>query len=298
MAEILNASRSGRRRDLRRGRRGPHGHRAGSRNRWRSWACCRRKRGGHTAVLEVRDPGTASPRAGPGDAAEDLAPHLGGGGGRGRARPASTRTATATTAGVTVVGAWRWLPQWGLASSPRSTATRRTRRSRVVRRAFGVLGGGLLLVARRDRGLVAPHLRPAEGGPASAQRLGQYTLEDKIGEGGMGAVYRARHAFLRRPTAIKLIRSEVASAGHAGPLRARGAAHEPAHAPEHDRHLRLRSHARRHLLLRDGVPGGPPARPRGRGRRPAAGGARRAPRQADLRVARRGAPRSASCIAT
>ena len=56
-----------------------------------------------------------------------------------------------------------------------------------------------------------------------ARELGSYRLEHRLGEGGMGEVWRASHRLLARPAAIKLIRSSVAgnAAGISDDMRRR-----------------------------------------------------------------------------
>jgi serine/threonine-protein kinase len=47
---------------------------------------------------------------------------------------------------------------------------------------------------------------------AEARRLGSYSLERRLGRGGMGEVWLARHAMLARPAAVKLVRPDLAGA--------------------------------------------------------------------------------------
>ena len=68
---------------------------------------------------------------------------------------------------------------------------------------MGILSGGSLYNSLR----VAYKMREVL---ARAKMLGQYAIEARLGAGGMGEVYRARHAMLRRPTAIKLLRPSSA----------------------------------------------------------------------------------------
>jgi len=60
---------------------------------------------------------------------------------------------------------------------------------------------------------VARHLYRLGEQASKARAMGSYELLDRIGQGGMGEVWRARHRMLARVAAIKLIRPEVLSGG-------------------------------------------------------------------------------------
>jgi serine/threonine-protein kinase len=52
-----------------------------------------------------------------------------------------------------------------------------------------------------------------------ARELGSYRLDEELGKGGMGEVYRASHQMLARPAAVKLIRPEVLGGSSPGTAR-------------------------------------------------------------------------------
>jgi serine/threonine protein kinase len=110
--------------------------------------------------------------------------------------------------GVPSVGACRWLPEYGFGVATEVDVDDAFRPLTVLRRATWTLFGLLLLSAAgllAFTTIIARQQRRMERAQKAIQNLGQYTLEEKIGEGGMGAVYRGRHAFLKRPTAVKML---------------------------------------------------------------------------------------------
>ena len=145
---------------------------------------------------------------------------------QGRARPLTRMAASAAAGetmvdvegyndyrGVPVVGAWTWLDDYDFGVTTEEDYEEAYRALNDLKSIQNILFGllGVAAVAMMFESVVISRLgRQVTEAVLEARQLGQYTLEKKIGEGGMGEVHRARHAMLRRPTAVKLLRPDRA----------------------------------------------------------------------------------------
>ena len=164
-----------------------------------------------TLTIHIRDPG--------GNMAKGFVPDL-----PVRARPLTRMAASAVEGetatdvegypdyrGVPVVGAWTWIPKLGLGLTTEMDVAEAYAGLATVRLRLLALIGLLAVGALGMFGYSFIVLR-LQGQVAEIKQLGRYTIERKLGKGGMGTVYLARHALLRRPTAVKVLNTDRSDA--------------------------------------------------------------------------------------
>lgn len=110
--------------------------------------------------------------------------------------------------GVWTLGAWKWFPEFEMGVVTEVDRDEAYRPLTILQWTFRSL---LVLLATSSVAIflftlrVARLQREAQLAAIELKHLGQYELEEKLGSGGMGVVFKGHHAMLRRPAAIKLL---------------------------------------------------------------------------------------------
>ncbi|NVK28773.1 MAG: serine/threonine protein kinase [Flavobacteriia bacterium] len=112
--------------------------------------------------------------------------------------------------GVTVIGAYHWFPEYNFGLVTEVDYEEAFSPLVYIDNTFLVL---ILILALVITYSLYSSLRflGLKRKVGEAVQLGQYTLVRKIGEGGIGEVYLADHALLKRPTAIKILKADHVS---------------------------------------------------------------------------------------
>jgi serine/threonine protein kinase len=114
--------------------------------------------------------------------------------------------------GRPTVGAYTWMPKYEMGIITEIDHAEAYRPLTILHWAFFSIFGLLVLssVAIFVFTLVVARLeREAQKAVLEAKRLGQYRLEQRLGAGSMGVVYKGQHAMLRRSTAIKMLNPDM-----------------------------------------------------------------------------------------
>ncbi|MDG2221847.1 MAG: protein kinase, partial [Rubripirellula sp.] len=112
--------------------------------------------------------------------------------------------------GKSVMAAWQWLPQYQIGLAVKIEADEVMSAWKWLCRSWvGLLILLATVVAAGYNRLRQKHSVGKTG--TEIRRLGQYDLQEMVGKGGMGAVYRGTHQLLQRDVAIKVLEADKLS---------------------------------------------------------------------------------------